>query len=144
MNTIKNFLTIVAFIFFANLNAQESYLAPDQYPKLITNYVTSHFQKNKIVSIKKDKEFTKTDYEVKLDNGTELKFDKKFNITDIESNSELPTSVIPQKIRTHVASTYPHNKITDWEKERNRQKIKLDNKLELLFDSKGNFLRLDD
>lgn len=133
----------MAVVIFANINAQEKYLSLEQSPKKIKDFVTKHFPTNKISSVKQDKEFTKVEYEVKLDNGTELKFDKNFTVTDIESPIVLPNTVIPQKIREYVASKYPNAKVTDWEKERNKQKIELDNDLKLYFDLKGIFLRID-
>ena len=49
-------------------------------PQQIRDYVAQHFAGRKIVSIDRDKR----DYEVKLDNGLELKFDLKFRLIEVD------------------------------------------------------------
>ena len=49
-------------------------------PKQIRDYVAQNFAGRKVVSIDRDKR----DYEVKLDNGLDLKFDLKFRLIEID------------------------------------------------------------
>ena len=49
-------------------------------PAAIQKYVTTNYPDAKILKIERDKK----DYEVKLSNRTELKFDLKFNLIDID------------------------------------------------------------
>ena len=49
-------------------------------PQQIRNYVTQHFAGRKIVGNDRDRR----DYEVKLDNGIDLKFDLKFRMIEID------------------------------------------------------------
>ncbi len=49
-------------------------------PQQIKNYVAANYEGTKIVEIDRDKR----DYEVKLSNGLELKFDLKFNLIEID------------------------------------------------------------
>lgn len=49
-------------------------------PSAIRDYVKKHYPDAKVLKIEKDNR----DYEVKLSNGWELKFDKRFNVTDID------------------------------------------------------------
>ena len=49
-------------------------------PATIQKYVTTNYPDAKILKIERDKK----DYEVKLSNRTELKFDLKFNLIDID------------------------------------------------------------
>lgn len=50
-------------------------------PAAIQKYVASNYQDAKILKIERDNK----DYEVKLSNRTELKFDLKFNLIDIDN-----------------------------------------------------------
>jgi len=50
-------------------------------PAAIQKYVTTHYPDAKVLKIERDKK----DYEVKLSNRTELKFDLKFNLIDIDN-----------------------------------------------------------
>lgn len=49
-------------------------------PGALSSYAAKHHAGRKIVSIDRDKR----DYELKLDNGLELKFDLKFNLIEID------------------------------------------------------------
>ncbi len=50
-------------------------------PVQITNYVNANYKEMKIIEIDRDKR----DYEVKLSNGLELKFDLNFNLIDVDN-----------------------------------------------------------
>lgn len=50
-------------------------------PTAIQKYVTTNYPDAKVLKIERDKK----DYEVKLSNRTELKFDLKFNLIDIDN-----------------------------------------------------------
>lgn len=50
-------------------------------PQQIKDYVSTHYDEVKIVAIERDRR----DFEVKLSNGLELKFDLKFNLIDIDN-----------------------------------------------------------
>ena len=87
--------------------------------------------------------FTKT-YDVVLDNSTILEFNRKKEVTEIKSNSKLPDSVIPEKIRQYVASNFSGNNINEWELEDKHQQVGIDNGLDLEFTLSGDFIRIDD
>lgn len=50
-------------------------------PSAIRNYVNSNYSGNKIVKIERNSR----EYEVKLSNGLEIKFNNKFKVTDIDN-----------------------------------------------------------
>ena len=50
-------------------------------PSPIPKYTATNYPDAKVLKIERDK----TDYEVKLSNGWELKFDSKFNLIDIDN-----------------------------------------------------------
>lgn len=112
-------------------------------PTEINNYVKQHFPDNNILVVKQEQDGFRKKYEVMLQNNIKLEFNHKFEITDIDSNTKLPDSVIPEPIRNYVAQNYPDNYITDWELEYNHQQVGLDNGLDLEFTMDGNFIRID-
>ncbi len=123
--------------------AQDRYLSANQYPEPIKTYVAKHFPKLKINSLKEDRERNKIAYELKLSDSTEIKFDKSYQVKEIESHKALPKSVLPLALKKYVTTNYPSHTIVAWEKERSKQKLELKPKVELVFDLKGNFLRID-
>lgn len=123
---------------------KESVVAVDALPTKARTYVTTHFPINEIIQVVKDREGLSVAWEVYLNGGYKLDFDRSGDIEGIEGTSKLPDSVIPAPILAYVRTNYPEYDIIDWEYDDNRrQDVKLNNGVELEFDSAGNFLRLD-
>lgn len=142
---MKKLSFLLTLMFAGSLISCESQkvLAENDIPSAITAYVNTHFPSAKILQAVKDKEGLSKSYDVILEGNISLEFNKKHEVTSIESRSTLPDSVIPEKILTYVKANYPANSILQWELDDNRQKVELDNKLELEFNKSGDFLRID-
>lgn len=122
---------------------KESVLPASDVPAEIKTYIETHFSENAILQVIKDKDgFTKT-YDVVLEDGFRLEFNRKLEIIEIDGSSRLPDSVIPAKILDYVNQNYPGNFITDWELEGKNQQVSLDNDMDLEFNMSGGFLRID-
>ena len=82
-------------------------------------------------------------YEVILDDGTEINFDTKGNWTDIEVRlgKKVPDSIVPREILDYVKKNCKNKKIIGIEKNRKDYEIELEDGSELKFDRAGNFLR---
>jgi hypothetical protein len=119
-------------------------------PKNATDYISKHFNGYEINFFEKDRDVLDVDYTVYVRNGKQsykLEFDKKGNVTDIESESRglsLPQSVLPANVVQYVKGAFPNAKVTEWSKDGNKQLVELNNDMELVFNSKGKFLRIDD
>ena len=117
-------------VFFISCE-KESLIAENELPSEITTYLNTHFPSTPVT------------YEINLDGGFYLEFNKKRQIIDIEGTRKLPDSVIPSKIREYTSANYPSEDIIGWEKDGYNQQIKFNNGLELLFSQSGEFLRID-
>ncbi len=119
-------------------------------PENAKNYISRHFENSTINHYQKDSEILDTEYNVYIThNGVSyhLEFDKKGNVKDVHSADEktaLPASVIPVKIAQDVKKRFPNAKIVDWSIERKIQTVELDIDVELKYNSKGDFVRIDD
>lgn len=119
-------------------------------PKNATDYIDKHFNGYEINFFEKDRDVLDVDYTVYVRNGKQsykLEFDKKGNVTDIESESRglaLPQSVLPANVVQYVKGAFPNAKVTEWSKDGNKQLVELNNDIELVFNAKGKFLRIDD
>ncbi len=113
-------------------------------PSEISTYVATHFPGNKILQAVKDKDGLIKTYDIVLAGNISLEFNRKKEIIDIDSDSKLPDSVIPEKLRAYVNSNFPDNFITDWELEDRNQQVGLNNGLDLEFTMNGDFIRIDD
>lgn len=112
-------------------------------PGEIRNYISTHFAELTIVKAIADKERNKIEYDVYLSNQINLEFDSYFYVTGINGVSKLPDSVIPEAILNYTSLTYPDQYITDWDWEDTYQQIQLNNSLELVFATTGEFIRID-
>lgn len=65
---------------WTEVNCKYSTVPTEIIPVAIKTYVTQHYPETKIIKIEKDTR----DYEVELSNRWEIKFDKKFNVIDID------------------------------------------------------------
>lgn len=144
-NISKLLIIATSLILLLSLSScnKEEMISSSKLPSQITTYISTHFPTHTILQVTKDIDgFIKT-YEIILSESVSLEFNRKKEVTEIEGISQLPNSVIPEKIRTYVENNFSDNDIIAWELERNSQQIKLDNGLELEFNMKGDFLRID-
>lgn len=75
--------------------------------------LTEHFPKAKVSMVKVDRHLLKkTDYDVKLTNGTKIEFSNKGRWTSVDcKNKNVPESLVPKAIRTSVGKRYDGEKI---------------------------------
>ena len=108
--------------------------------------VQKHF-KSGISLVKIDKSWGRvSDYEVILDNGTEVTFDRGGNWTDLEAGraSAVPASLLPKGIADYVKANHRGAAVVGVEKHRSGYDVELSNDIELRFDLQGRFVRYDD
>ena len=122
---------------------KEKVIPSTDLPSEITSYISTHFPNNSIVQAIKDRDGLTKTYDILLSESISLEFNRKKEIIDIDGVTQLPNSVIPEKILQYVTTNYPTNFITDWELDDKNQQVQLDNGLDLEFKMNGDFLRID-
>lgn len=135
------------FLFIGiNLNAQESIISKNELPQTAQKFIEDNFSKSSIDYVKMDKETFSTDYKVKFTDGLEIEFDSKGEWMEVDGNKTIiPTGFIQKSILAYVKEKFPNAQIVKIEKGRfGKQEVKLSNGLELEFNSKGEFKRIDD
>lgn len=140
---MQKFVLTSMFITIFSSCEKETIIPAGEIPNEISSYVLKHFPTNSIIQILIDRDLVFKTFDVTLSGGISLEFNSKKEIQDIDGSTLLPDSVIPEKIRQFVSTNYSNNVITDWELEGKNQQIGLDNGLELKFNMKGDFLRID-
>ncbi len=84
------------------------------------------------------------EYKIVLKDGSEWEFDHKGHLESVEAPTGVPDAAIPAAILTYVKTHYPKLTIVEYSIDHHEQEVELSSGIELVFDSKGNFLRLDD
>lgn len=114
-------------------------------PQPARTLLAKHFPKVAVNHIKIDSDVFSKDYDVVLQNGTEVSFDKDGNLKEVDAGvNTVPGALILKPISQYVKSNFKGRKIVSLDIDRNSYDIELSDGLELKFDRAGNFLRFDD
>lgn len=137
------FLLMLPIFTFLVLGCEkEDTVDESNLPPSISTYLQTHFPSCNILKVVKDSEDNQPSYDIDLDCGVNIEFYATGKVIDIDSNSKLPDSVIPEMILDYTATNYPNDFIIGWELEGVNQQVQLNIDIELEFDMDGNFLRL--
>jgi len=133
-------VTIGMFVF-----AQDQPIRFNQLPANGQKFVNAHFGSKNVSAVILDDDFIKKDYEVILTNGTKIEFDGSGNWKEVDGKrNAIPTGFAPKAITNYVRKSFPNTAIKKIEKKRFGYEVELTNGLDIDFDSKGNFKRIDD
>lgn len=117
-------------------------------PEAAREFLTEYFPKTKVGMIKVDKHLLKkTDYDVKLVNGTKIEFNNAGKWTSVDcKTAAVPDGIIPATIRNYVKKNFPEVKIVKIEKTATKYEVELSDDVELTFNLLGQFksMKLDD
>lgn len=103
--------------------------------------------KAEVSHIKIEKEWGSiSEYDVVLNDGSEITFDSKGNWKDVEvrQDKSVPASFVPTAVAEYIKKNQPNAKINGIEKKRSGYTVELNNGVEMVFDSNGQFKRYDD
>ena len=107
--------------------------------------IEAHFSKADVSVVMMDSELLSTDYEVRLNDGTKMEFDGDGELYKIDCGTKaVPEALIPEAVRSYVATNFPNAFITEWGRDDRRWKAELNNGIDLEFNNKYEVLRIDD
>lgn len=141
---MKKMFFVAALCVSSALSAQNNAAVTNDLPAGIRAFLTTHFANVGIGHYEKDQEWNGTEYEVHLD-GFEVDFGTNGQWTDIEAKgmAPIPESLIIPEIASYLKSNYAGQKVRGLERKSGRTEVKLDNGLELIFNQRGKFVRID-
>lgn len=110
-------------------------------PEAAQSFLKEYFPKAKVGMVKTDKHLLKkTDYDVKLVNGTKIEFNNAGKWTSVDCKTrEVPEGIIPKTIRSYVKKNFPDVKIVKIEKSSTKYEVGLSDDVELTFNLLGQF-----
>ena len=92
-----------------------------------------------------DADFSKTTYEICLNNGVEMEFDINGEWYMVDCNYDpVPQQLIPAVIANFVSTNYSDQTIVKIDKENGGYSIDLSNDVEIKFDSNGQVIEVSD
>lgn len=126
-------------------NDHDQVIIQENLPNTSKTFLKTHFPDCQVLYVKMERDdFFGKEYDVKMNCGVEIDFNKQGEWTDVDCNmSQVPDAIVPAAILSYVKTNYPDAFITQISKERKGYDVELNNDLDLEFDKKGNFLRID-
>ena len=106
--------------------------------------LTTHFNKQKVVLATIEAGIVNKSYDVVLQNGTKLEFDKKGNLTEVDcKQGTVPANLIHQPIQSYLQATYPGQSVKKIEIDRNEYEVELANGLDITFNKHFKVIDID-
>ncbi len=125
--------------------ASDRLIPTEQLPAAAMVFIQENFPGEGVTYAKKDFDNGRRKFEVRLNNGVELDFDKKGNWDKVDCQlNAVPAHLVPEVIANYVNTSYPNTMVVKIDKERYGYKIKLSNDLELKFNKQGMLFDIDD
>lgn len=146
-NLIVALIAIVAVTLPAH--ALDKYSADrSDLPEKAQAFLTEHFGKSRVSMVKTDRHLLKkTDYDVKLVNGTKIEFNNSGNWTSVDCKTrQVPDAIVLRPIRNYVTKNFPETFIVKITKKTSSFEVALNDGIELKFDRLGSFksMKMDD
>lgn len=115
-------------------------------PAKAQTMLRTYFGKTAVNHIKiETKVLGEKEYDVILNNGTEIEFNHKGDWTSVDCGmSAVPSKLILPAIQKYVKANYPSAAIVQIDIDRNKYEVELNNGLDLEFSRDGRFLKVDD
>ena len=139
------FVALLALTCSFTACANEQVITYDQVPEPAKAIVTAHFDAAQIAYVTLDKGLMDDEYEVRFNDGRTIEFNKAGELLKVDcKQTEVPSALVPEPVLTYVKANFPNAFITEWGKDDRGYKAELNNGLDLKFNRKLEFIRIDD
>lgn len=106
--------------------------------------LSQHFNGQKVMLATIESGVVSRSYDVVLQNGTKLEFDKKGNLTEIGcKQATVPDQLIPQAIKNYLMANYAGQSVKKIEMNKNEYEVELANGLDLTFNKHFQLIDID-
>ena len=113
-------------------------------PAKAQTLLNNHFNGQKVMLATIESGVVSRSYDVVLQNGTKLEFDKKGNLTEIDCKQGIvPALLIPQAIKNYLEINYAGQSVKKIEIKKNEYEVELVNGLDLTFNKHFQLIDID-
>ena len=113
-------------------------------PAKAQTLLNNHFNGQKVMLATIESGVISRSYDVVLQNGTKLEFDKKGNLTEIDCKQGIvPAQLIPQAIKNDLNDNYAGQSVKKIEINKNEYEVELTNGLDLTFNKHFQLIDID-
>lgn len=139
-------LTLCLFALLGAVKADDDKpITVNELPQKAQEFIKQFFSQNEVSYAKMEKDLWEKKYDVVFINGEKVEFDKNGAWEEVNCKfSVVPDPIIPQQIRTYLTQHYPQVKVLKIERDKKGYEVKLNNKLEIKFNSNFQVTDIDD
>lgn len=113
----------------------------DQLPQTAKTLLSQHFAKKVPLVVTMDWD----EYEILYQSGEKVEFNKRGEWKSIDCRvSAVPSALIPEQIKSHIKATFPGTTIIKLERDRRGYGVKLNNGLEVEYNTRFQVIEIDD
>ena len=113
-------------------------------PAKAQTLLNNHFKGQKVMLATIESGVISRSYDVVLQYGTKLEFDKKGNLTEIDCKQGIvPAQLIPQAIKNYLKDNYAGQSVKKIEINKNEYEVELTNGLDLTFNKHFQLIDID-
>lgn len=146
-STIKKMMMVVCSVVLFSTTACADKNKPiqvNELPAKAQTVLNTHFSGQKVTLATLESEIIDKSYNVVLQNGTKLEFDRKGNLTEVDcKQGKVPAKLIPQAIKSYVQTNYSGQNIKKMEIDKNEHEIELSNGLDITFNKHFQVIDID-
>ncbi|MCW4467507.1 PepSY-like domain-containing protein [Flavobacterium sp. MFBS3-15] len=127
-------------------NGTDTIIQATDLPQAARSFVETHFPGATYTRVEKQSRADSDGsiYDVQLSNGFEIDFTAQGAWTDIDGNHQaIPAAIVPASISQYVTANYASQSVTNIGIERHGYDVELSNDVELVFNTNGQFIRID-
>ena len=119
-------------------------IAVNALPIKAQTLLSNHFNNQKVMLATIETGVINKSYDVVLQNGTKLEFDKKGYLTEIDcKQATVPDQLIPQAIKNYLMENYAGQSVKKIEMNKNEYEVELANGLDLTFNKHFQLIDID-
>lgn len=141
----KNWMLLIGLFGIATIGcADDKPIAFEQTPVAAQQFIKTHFPQAKVLYAKVDQDVFDRTYDVVMADGSQVEFNKNGEWTEVDClQVAVPAAIVPQQIKTWVASQYAGQQIVSISRDKRGYDIKLSNRFEVEFDQNFQLIDLD-
>ena len=144
---IRILMIAICCILTCNLAANagnDKPISVNALPTKAQTLLSNHFNNQKVMLATIESGIINKSYDVVLQNGTKLEFDKKGNLTEIDCKQGIvPALLIPQAIKNYLKDNYAGQSVKKIEMNKNEYEVELTNGLDLTFNKHFQLIDID-
>ncbi|MBQ9238193.1 MAG: PepSY-like domain-containing protein [Treponema sp.] len=111
-------------------------ISADKLPETAKTFIAATFPGKVMLFVEADFD----EYEVQLNDGTEITFTRQGEWKEIESRTGIPASVLLPSVSAYITDNFPDSIILSVEKDWNNSEVKLSGGVKLYFSPNGDYL----